>query len=74
MERKIPILYIRKEECCGCTACYAICPMKAIAMVEDEEGFEYPEIDERKCVCCYQCMKVCPFKAHDLICWQNESR
>ena len=31
-------------------------------MVEDEEGFEYPQIDESKCVRCYQCIKVCPFK------------
>ena len=28
-------------------------------MVEDEEGFEYPQIDESKCVRCYQCIKVC---------------
>ena len=46
MERAIPVLYKRKEECCGCTACYAICPKEAISMVEDEEGFEYPQIDE----------------------------
>ena len=38
--KEIPILYNRKEECCGCTACYAICPKVAICMVEDEEGFE----------------------------------
>lgn len=55
-------LFIRKEECCGCTACYAICPKEAISMVEDNEGFEYPQIDENKCVRCYQCVKVCPFK------------
>ena len=52
MEREIPVLYKRKEECCGCTACYAICPKEAISMVEDEEGFEYPRIDESKCVRC----------------------
>lgn len=60
--KELPILYKRKEECCGCTACYAICPKEAISMVEDEEGFEYPQIDESKCVRCYQCLKVCPFK------------
>jgi len=27
---EIPVLYKRKEECCGCTACYAICPKEAI--------------------------------------------
>ena len=46
--RELPVLYKRKEECCGCTACYAICPQEAISMVEDEEGFEYPQIDENK--------------------------
>ena len=38
-------------------------PEKAISMVEDEEGFEYPQIDESKCVRCCQCIKVCPIKA-----------
>lgn len=55
-----PILYNQKEECCGCTACYAICPKEAIYMLEDNEGFEYPQINKTKCIQCYQCMKVCP--------------
>ena len=61
----IPILYKRKEECCGCTACYAICPKGAISMNEDEEDFEYPGNDESSCVRCYQCIKVCPFKVKE---------
>lgn len=31
-------------------------------MIEDEEGFEYPQIKEEKCIRCYQCIKVCPLK------------
>ena len=58
----IPILYERKEDCCGCTACLAICPQQAIKMVEDEEGFEYPKIVEEKCVGCGMCLKICPVK------------
>lgn len=60
--KDIPILFERKEECCGCTACYAICPKSAITMVEDEEGFEYPKIDEGLCVRCNKCVHVCPLK------------
>ncbi len=59
----IPILYPRKEECCGCTACYVICPKEAISMVEDEEGFAYPLIDGDRCICCGQCIMVCPIQA-----------
>lgn len=59
---KVPMLFTRKEECCGCTACKAICPQHAISMVEDEEGFDYPRIEENKCVGCYQCIEVCPIK------------
>lgn len=62
MMKDVPVLYTRKEECCGCTACYSICLQKAISMLEDEEGFEYPQVDVNKCICCYLCLKVCPFK------------
>lgn len=57
-----PVLFKEKKECCGCTACFSVCPMKAISMVRDDEGFDYPLIDENICICCYQCMQVCPFK------------
>lgn len=46
--------------CCGCTACYAICPKGAITMQEDSEGFKYPAIDKSKCIDCGLCCKVCP--------------
>lgn len=60
--KELPILYSDKSECCGCTACYAICPKQAISMNEDEEGFLYPQVEESKCIGCYACLKVCPFK------------
>lgn len=67
MMKEIPILYKKKEECCGCTACLAVCPKKAISMVVDEEGFEYPRIDERKCIRCCMCIRVCPFRSKNII-------
>ena len=60
--KPIPVLYEKKSECCGCTACYAICPKSAITMKEDEEGFEYPVVDSDLCIRCYMCMSVCPIK------------
>lgn len=49
-----------KSKCCGCSACYNICPQKCITMQEDNEGFLYPVIDESKCINCNLCEKVCP--------------
>jgi len=60
--KSVPILFERKEECCGCTACYAICTRNAISMLPDEEGFAYPKINVKKCIGCGMCLKVCPIK------------
>lgn len=49
-----------KSKCCGCTACKSVCPKNAIEMIEDEEGFLYPNINKGKCVNCGLCDKVCP--------------
>ena len=63
MEEKID-LYIEKAQCCGCSACYSVCPANAITMVPDEEGFLYPEIDFCKCIGCKKCIKTCVFKTN----------
>lgn len=52
-------LFENKNECCGCTACASICPCGAITMVADEEGFQYPEINNDLCVECGRCKAVC---------------
>lgn len=52
------------EECCGCSACVAICPISCIKMKETEEGFLYPIIEDMsKCLHCSLCAKVCPMEA-----------
>jgi coenzyme F420-reducing hydrogenase beta subunit len=52
----------RKEDCCGCSACMAACPVDAIQMTADDEGFQYPQIDMEKCINCGKCDRVCPIK------------
>lgn len=51
---------VRKQDCCGCTACKSVCPRQCITMEEDSEGFLYPIVDRSKCVDCHLCEKVCP--------------
>lgn len=55
-------IYKSKDACCGCTACYSVCPVKAISMSTDEEGFLYPQINMDKCIECKICEQVCPLK------------
>ena len=54
-----------KSECCACTACVNSCPKSCIKMIQDEEGFAYPEIDKNSCVNCHLCEKVCPVEHPD---------
>lgn len=51
---------VNKNDCCGCSSCSQKCPKNAIVMKENEEGFLYPTIDEKKCINCGLCIKVCP--------------
>ena len=48
------------RECCGCGACFNICPKQAISMVPDKDGFLVPAIDADLCVDCGLCTKACP--------------
>lgn len=49
------------ETCCGCGACANVCPVNAISMVQNSEGFLYPVIDENLCTNCGLCKKTCNF-------------
>lgn len=51
---------VKPQDCCGCGACYNKCPVGAISMQENEEGFLTPVIDEAKCTNCGLCLKACP--------------
>lgn len=58
MEEKF-IKILNKKDCTGCRACEQICPVKAISMKEDDEGFITPKVDEERCIKCGLCKKTC---------------
>lgn len=45
--------------CTGCSACEQVCPVKAISMTPDREGFLRPVVGE-SCILCRKCEGVCP--------------
>lgn len=52
--------YREKSSCCGCAACADACPVDAVKMVMDAEGFFYPRIEASVCIHCGRCEEVCP--------------
>lgn len=53
----------RTNMCTGCGLCVTVCKFGAIRMQENEEGFLFPYIDEKKCVNCGMCARKCPVNA-----------
>lgn len=54
------IAALSKEKCCGCELCSYICPVHAIKIIQDEEGFLYPEVKNNLCIDCGKCERECP--------------
>ncbi len=57
-QRVIPTL-CGTQDCTGCTACAAACPVGAITMKPDHEGFLRPVVGNT-CIHCGKCETVCP--------------
>ncbi len=57
---------LEHNKCTGCAACFTACPHKAITMHFDNEGFEYPVINQDVCVDCGLCQIVCPVIQYDM--------
>ena len=58
-----------KERCTGCFACFNACPKDAINMSLDDEGFFYPNIDNKSCIECGHCVDVCSIKHMAPVCY-----
>lgn len=56
----IHILKAQGKHCAGCGACTSICPVSAITMTRDSEGFLTASIDQEACIHCGLCEKTCP--------------
>ncbi|WP_172837342.1 Coenzyme F420 hydrogenase/dehydrogenase, beta subunit C-terminal domain [Selenomonas sp. oral taxon 126] len=53
-------MLVDKDSCTGCSACFSVCPTRAIKMSQDEEGFWHPIINMDKCISCGRCERACP--------------
>lgn len=56
------ILIEQVQDCCGCNACYNVCPKNCIEMRFDKCGFAYPAVKEGACIQCGRCVSVCPIQ------------
>lgn len=54
------ITNVPEAQCTGCSACLNMCPVDAISMQPNHEGFLMPVVDESKCVDCGKCFNQCP--------------
>lgn len=51
---------VSKDICTGCGACASICPVDAIEMKPNYDGFYNPVVDYDKCINCGKCSATCP--------------
>ncbi len=71
MEEKT-IKTVSEDRCTGCGACYNACPVNAISMQYNSEGFIYPVVNAELCVGCTKCRQVCPEVGYDGSCLREE--
>ncbi len=56
---------VNRKLCSGCTACVNICPVDAISLEENREGFLTPIVDSNICTECERCIRICPSNSSD---------
>ena len=59
-------VFVTKDKCCGCTACFNVCPKNAITIQENGGGYSYPAINPELCINCGLCQKTCQFSKPEI--------
>lgn len=54
-------LFFKNQLCCGCGACVAMCPVSAVKVRLNNDGFYAASVDYDICISCGKCGKVCPY-------------
>lgn len=54
-----------QSNCSGCRACEQICPVDAISMTRDRDGFIIPLVNTDKCINCSKCNCVCMYETEN---------
>ncbi len=63
-EVKTQNIYAYNSLCCGCGSCKEACPVSAINIKMNEQGFYQASVDDKLCVNCGKCISVCPVQQY----------